>query len=57
MDTGRKIAAIFFALLAVLLMIEALTVPLFAMTGPLILAVVCAGITYLIWPRNRGKSA
>lgn len=57
MTAARRIGAVLVALLAALFLWEALTVPAFAATAPLILAIALAILAFVLWPRGRRQEA
>lgn len=53
----RKALAITVALVAALMGYVALTVPMFAMTGPALVTIALAAAAYFIWPKGRKVEA
>jgi hypothetical protein len=53
----RKALAIILGSAAVLIGYVALTVPVFAMTGPTVLTIALVAATWFVWPRQKQQAA
>lgn len=53
MKVVRIITAIVLALFALVLVIEAMTVPMIAAAGPAVVALLFAGMAFVCWPKQR----